>query len=74
MVQITTTELPRWIGKLIERVEDGESIQITRAGKLVALMIPQATKKNGWKRRIKKVKLPNSVSAQSYIEEERNIE
>jgi antitoxin (DNA-binding transcriptional repressor) of toxin-antitoxin stability system len=73
MLQISTRELPKNINRLIDQVEDGESIQIIRAGKPIAIMIPQASKRNGWKRKIKKVKLSDSVSVQSYIEEERSI-
>jgi len=73
MVQVKSTELPKKITKLMDKVESGESVQIMKSGRPIAVLYPLVSKGQGWKREVKKVKLPDTVSAQSYIEEERDI-
>jgi prevent-host-death family protein len=73
MVQVKSTELPKKISKLMDKVESGESIQIMKSGRPVAVLYSLVSKGQGWKRDIKKVKLPEKISAQSYIEKERAI-
>jgi prevent-host-death family protein len=72
MVQVNSTELPKKITKLMDKVEGGESVQIMKAGRPIAVLYPLISKGQGWKREVKKIKLPDKISAQSYIEEERD--
>ena len=51
--------------------EQGETCIITDEKTPVAEILPLKSKKQGWKRKIEKVILPDVVSAQAYIEEER---
>lgn len=72
MVQVKSTELPKKITKLMDKVESGESVQIMKSGRPIAVLYPLVSKRQGWKRDIKKIKLPDTVYVQSYIEEERD--
>lgn len=73
MVQVKVTELSQKIDKLIAQIENGESCLIIKEGKPIAEILPVKNHKQGWKRQFSKVKLPSGISAQAYIEEERNL-
>jgi len=73
MVQVKSNELPGKITKLMDKVESGESVQIMKSGRPIAVLYPLVSRGQGWKRDIKKIKLSEKVSAQAYIEEERDI-
>lgn len=73
MVQVKVSEIAHKIEEVIYQVEKGENCLILREGKPIAEILPIKTRNQGWKRDIKKVKLPHGVSAQSYIETERNL-
>ena len=73
MVQVKVTELSQKIDKLIDQIENGESCIIIKEGKPIAEILPVKNHTQGWKRKFNKVKLPPGISAQAYIEEERNL-
>jgi antitoxin (DNA-binding transcriptional repressor) of toxin-antitoxin stability system len=73
MIQVKVTELSQKIDKLIAQIENGESCLITKDGKPIAEILPVKNHTQGWKRQFSKVKLPSGISAQAYIEEERNL-
>ncbi len=76
MVHVKVKEVHEKIDTMIAMVENGETFIITKEGKPIAELLPLRDikdKKPGWKRSIEKVTLPEGVSAQSYIEEERNL-
>lgn len=74
MVQVKVSEISRKIEDVLNQVEKGENCLILKEGIPIAEILPIKTKSQGWKRKIKKVKLPKGVSAQSYIEYERNLQ
>jgi antitoxin (DNA-binding transcriptional repressor) of toxin-antitoxin stability system len=73
MVRIKVTELSQKIDKLIVKIENGESCLIIKEGKPIAEILPIRNHTQGWKRKFSKVKIPSGISAQAYIEEERNL-
>ena len=73
MVQVKVTELSQKIDKLIAQIENGESCLITKDGKPIAEVLPIKNHTQGWKRQFSKVKLPSGITAQAYIEKERNL-
>lgn len=73
MVYVKIKDVHEKIDAMIAMVENGEAFVITKEGKPIAELLPLREEKPGWKRRIEKVKLPEGVSAQSFIEEERNL-
>ena len=64
---------------LFRRVISGEDIGvfttifITKDGKSIAEILPVKNHTQGWKRKSNKVKLPPGITAQAYVEEERNL-
>jgi antitoxin (DNA-binding transcriptional repressor) of toxin-antitoxin stability system len=58
---------------MISMVEKGEVFIITRKGKPIAEILPLRDKSRNWKRKIEKITLPEGVSTQTYIEEERDL-
>lgn len=73
MVQVKVTELSQKIDKLISQIEKGESCLIIKEGKPIAEILPIKNHTQGWKREFNKIKLPSGISAQAFIEEERNL-
>jgi antitoxin (DNA-binding transcriptional repressor) of toxin-antitoxin stability system len=73
MVHVKIDEVSEKIDTMISMVEKGEIFIITRAGKPIAEILPLKDKAQNWKRKIKKIKLPEGISTQTYIEEERNL-
>ena len=73
MVLVKIDEIPEKIGTMISMVEKGEIFIITREGKPIAEILPLQDKPRNWKRKIEKITLPEGVSTQTYIEEERNL-
>jgi len=73
MVKIKVTELSQKIDTLINQIENGEPCLIIKEGKPIAEILPIKNHMQGWKREFKKVKLPPGISAQMYVEEERNL-
>ena len=73
MVQVKVTELSKKIDSLIVQIENGESCLIIKEGKPIAEILPLKNHTQGWKRELDKVKLPSGISAQAYVEEERNL-
>ena len=53
------------------KVEEGKSIEIIKSGKPIAILYPLSARSQGWKRKIKKIKLKGDVTAQFLIEMER---
>jgi antitoxin (DNA-binding transcriptional repressor) of toxin-antitoxin stability system len=73
MVLVKIDEVSEKIDTMISMVEKGEIFIITREGKPIAEILPLKDKTQNWKRKIKKIKLPEGISTQTYIEEERNL-
>jgi len=73
MVLVKIDEVSDKIDTMISMVEKGEMFIITREGKPIAEILPLKDKTQNWKRKIKKIKLPEGISTQTYIEEERNL-
>lgn len=73
MVLVKIDEVSEKIDTMISMVEKGEIFIITREGKPIAEILPLKDKAQNWKRKIKKIKLPEGISTQTYIEEERNL-
>jgi antitoxin (DNA-binding transcriptional repressor) of toxin-antitoxin stability system len=73
MVLVKIDEVPGKINTMISMVEKGEVFIITKEGKPIAEILPLKDKTRDWKRKIKKITLPEGVSTQTYIEEERNL-
>jgi len=74
MQQISTQELSGQINNLIGKIESGESFIITKEGSPVAEIVSLHSKKASWKRPIKRIIMPEGVSGQRCIEEEREQE
>jgi antitoxin (DNA-binding transcriptional repressor) of toxin-antitoxin stability system len=72
MILIPLTEIND-VKSLIKKIERGETCVITKDGYPFAELIPLKKKKQGWKRKIKKIKLPDGVSLQKIVEEEREL-
>lgn len=73
MVQVKVDELSRKIDNIMLKIENGESCVIIKEGLPIAEILPVAKKAKGWKRSIKKISLPEGVSTQPYIEQERDL-
>jgi len=73
MVLVKIDEVSKKIDTMISMVEKGEIFIITREGKPIAEILPLKDKSWNWKRKIEKITLPEGVSTQTYIEEERNL-
>lgn len=73
MVRVKISEVSEKIDTMISMVERGEIFIITKEGKPIAEILPLKDKAQNWKRKIKKITLPEGVSTQTYIEEERNL-
>lgn len=71
MQRITTQELSGQINSLIGKIVNGESFIITNEGNPVAEIVSLRAKKASWKRPIEKVVMPEGVTGQGFIEEER---
>ena len=71
MITVAVTDL-KSVDDLLEKIEHGEICLITKEGNPIAEVLPlRSQEKPGWKRKIKRVKLPEGVSLQKIIEEER---
>ena len=73
MVLVKIDEVSKKIDTMISMVEKGEMFIITREGKPIAEILPLKDNAWNWKRKIEKITLPEGVSTQTYIEEERNL-
>lgn len=73
MAHLKISDLTKEVDRVIARVEKGETFIITKEGKPVAELHPLTSKIPHWKKKVIKVVLPNGASAQSIIEEERNL-
>ena len=73
MVLVKVNELTEKIDTMIYMVEKGEIYIITKEGEPIAELLPLRDQRKHWKRKIKKITLPDGVSTQTYIEEERNL-
>ena len=73
MVHVKINEIPEKIDTMISMVEKGEVFIITKEGKPIAEILPLKNKSRNWKRKIEKITLPEGISTQTYIEEERNL-
>ncbi len=73
MDQVKIDDLASQAETLMKRVERGEVFIITKGGRPIAELHPLKKKKPSWKREIKKITLPAGVSAQAFIEEERDL-
>jgi antitoxin (DNA-binding transcriptional repressor) of toxin-antitoxin stability system len=73
MVLVKIDEVPEKINTMISMVEKGEVFIITKEGKPIAEILPLKDKSRNWERKIEKITLPEGVSTQTYIEEERNL-
>ena len=73
MMQVRMNEISGKMIDVISQVEKGESCMIIREGKPIAEILPVKTKSQGWKRTLKKVTPVGEVTAQAYIENERNL-
>jgi prevent-host-death family protein len=73
MVHVKIDDLHEKIDTMISMVEKGETFIITKKGKPIAEILPLKDKDRKWKRKIEKITLPEGISTQSYIEEERNL-
>jgi antitoxin (DNA-binding transcriptional repressor) of toxin-antitoxin stability system len=73
MVLVKIDEVPEKINTMISMVEKGEVFIITKEGKPIAEILPLKNKSRNWKRKIEKITLPEGISTQTYIEEERNL-
>jgi antitoxin (DNA-binding transcriptional repressor) of toxin-antitoxin stability system len=73
MLQVSIEELPQKLESLLHEIEKGESCLLVKAGNPVAEIKPVQKASQGWKRKIDKIELPKGLSAQSYIEQERQI-
>lgn len=73
MVLVKIDEVPEKIDSMISMVEKGEVFIITKKGKPIAEILPLTDKSRNWKRNIEKITLPEGISTQTYIEEERNL-
>lgn len=71
MLQVNESELPGKIRDLMDKVEKGENVKIMKSGNAIAVLYPLLSKKQGWKRNINKIQLKPGISAQSYLEVER---
>ncbi len=74
MIQIPIEELSQKLNSLLNQIEEeGESYLILKSGNPIAEITPVRKNSQGWKRKIDKVVLPKGISAQSYIEQERQL-
>ena len=73
MEQVKVTELSKKINAVITKVEKGGTCLIFKKGKPIAEIVPLKSQTKGWKKTISKAKLPSGISAETYIEEERNL-
>ena len=71
MQQISIQELSGQINSFIGKIENGESFIVTKEGNPVAEIVSLRSKKASWKRPIQKVIMPEGVTGQRFIEEER---
>lgn len=74
MVHVRMNEISQKIEEVIHQVEQGENCLIFKEGTPIAEIHPIKTKGQGWKRKVEKIKLPEGVTAQYYIELERNLQ
>lgn len=73
MIQIPIEELSLKLDSFLSQIEEGESCLILKSGNPVAEITPVRKSSQGWKRKIEKIVLPKGISAQSYIEQERQL-
>lgn len=73
MMQVTMNEISGKMAEVISQVEKGESCVIVKEGKPIAEILPLKSKSQGWKRTLKKIKPAGGITAQAYIENERNL-
>ena len=62
MLKLTITQFWKDTSVVLDRIKRGQSIYITRRGKLVAKMIPAAGSKQvpPWKRQVRRIVVPNA--------------
>ncbi len=70
---VKINEFTEKIDTMMSLVEKGKTFVVTREGKPIAEVLSLRGKKQNWKRKLDKITLAEGVSAQSYIEEERNL-
>jgi len=72
MIEISTNELKQKLNLILSHIEKGKKFIVLKEGKPIAEIAPIENRSPSWKRRIEKITLPNGVSAQEYVEAERN--
>ena len=72
-MKVKVKDLPSKIDNLVDKVEHGETVIITREGRPIADLLSLSTTSQGWKRKVQKITLKNGISVRSFIEEERNF-
>jgi antitoxin (DNA-binding transcriptional repressor) of toxin-antitoxin stability system len=72
-ILVKINEFTEKIDTMMSMVEKGKTFVVTREGKPIAEVLSLRGKKQNWKRKLDKITLAEGVSAQSYIEEERNL-
>lgn len=74
MIQIQVNEFAQNIENILAKIKKGETYILTKEGKPIAEIHSVKDKGQGWKRKIKKVKLLKDISGQSLIEDERRMQ
>ncbi len=72
-MQLNIIDLTQPLSNMIGDIEKGNKCLIIKEGKPIAEILPFKKKKEGWKRKIKKVSLPAKGLVDKYIEEERSL-
>lgn len=71
MIVIPVTELTT-VDDLLKKVEEGDVCIITKEGDPIAEILSMKQKKEGWKRKVKRVKLTKGISTTELIRQERD--
>ena len=72
-ILVKINEFAEKVDTMKSMIEKGKTFVITKEGEPIAEVLPLRARKLNWKRKIEKVTLPVGVSAQSFVEEERNL-
>jgi len=72
-MQLNIFDLTQPLSNMIGDIEKGNKCLIIKDGKPIAEILPFKKKKEGWKRKIRKVSLPEKGLVDKYIEEERSL-
>ena len=71
MIVIPVNELTT-VDDLLKKVEEGDVCIITKEGNPIAEVLSMKQKTEGWKRKVKKVKLTEGISTTELIRQERD--